>query len=98
MKAPYLYPNSEVLINKFDIKNESELKTLEADYSSSRLKDLIDAKFNASYTLELLLHFRFLIFQDIFYWAGEIRTINIEKPEPVLGGLSIEYTDVSLIF
>ncbi len=27
----------------------------------------------------------------------EIRTINIEKPEPVLGGLSIEYTDVSLI-
>ena len=26
-------------------------------------------------------------------WAGKIRTINIEKEEPALGGLSIEYSD-----
>jgi cell filamentation protein len=34
------------------------------------------------------------IFQDIFEWAGKIRTINIEKPESVLGGLSVEYSDI----
>lgn len=33
------------------------------------------------------------IFQDIYGWAGEFRTINIEKEEPALGGLSIEYSD-----
>ena len=33
------------------------------------------------------------MFQDIFAWAGEVRTINIEKEEPALGGLSIEYSD-----
>ena len=33
------------------------------------------------------------IFQDIYQWAGEFRTINIEKEEPALGGLSIEYSD-----
>lgn len=26
-------------------------------------------------------------------WAGKIRIINIEKAEPALGGISIEYTD-----
>lgn len=26
------------------------------------------------------------MFQDIYEWAGKIRTINIEKEEPVLGG------------
>ena len=33
------------------------------------------------------------IFQDIFEWAGKFRTINMEKEEPALGGLSIEYSD-----
>lgn len=39
----------------------------------------------------------YIIFQDIFAWAGKFRTINIEKPEPALGGISIEYTDCSEI-
>lgn len=37
------------------------------------------------------------IFQDIYEWAGKIRTINIEKEEPALGGLSIEYLDKAKI-
>ena len=31
------------------------------------------------------------IFSDLFEWAGDFRTIDIEKPELVLGGISIEY-------
>lgn len=33
------------------------------------------------------------IFRDIYEWAGKIRVINIEKSEPALGGISIEYSD-----
>jgi cell filamentation protein len=36
---------------------------------------------------------RKFIFQDIYKWAGKIRTINITKTEAVLGGLSVEYSD-----
>lgn len=36
-------------------------------------------------------------FQDIFDWAGVPRIINIEKEEPALGGISIEYADVNSI-
>lgn len=37
------------------------------------------------------------IFQDIYEWAGKIRIINMEKEEPALGGLSIEYSDKTKI-
>ena len=34
------------------------------------------------------------IFQDIFEWAGQQRKLNIYKEEPVLGGLSVDYSDM----
>ena len=34
------------------------------------------------------------LFQDIYEWAGQQRKLNIYKEEPVLGGLSIDYSDV----
>ena len=34
------------------------------------------------------------IFQDIYEWAGVARRVNIEKSEDILGGMSVEYSDV----
>lgn len=92
MKDPYLYPGSEILINKFDIKDERILNKLEADFVSSRLKDVIQRGIEGDYDFKHLIRFHYAIFQDIYYWAGEIRTIDIEKAEPALGGISIEYS------
>ena len=39
------------------------------------------------------IHTILYIFQDIFEWAGEVRTISIYKEEDVLGRLSVEYSD-----
>lgn len=92
MKDPYLYQNTEILVNKFNIRNNDELNSLEADFTSSRLKDIIQYGIPGNFNLEHLLTFHYTIFQDIYNWAGQIRTINIEKSEPVLGGISIEYS------
>lgn len=97
MKDPYLYPNTEILINKFNIKNLSKLNSMEADFTSSRLKDIIQYGIEGNFDLKHLLKFHFTIFQDIYNWAGQVRIINIEKPEPALGGISIEYSDVTNI-
>ena len=35
----------------------------------------------------------YFIFQDLFDWAGQPRTISIYKEEDVLGGLSVEYSE-----
>lgn len=94
MKDPYLYPNTEILMNKFDIKDINVLNSMEADFTSSRLKDIIQNGIKGNFDLDHLLKFHFAIFQDIYDWAGQVRTINIEKPEPALGGISIEYSNI----
>lgn len=40
MRDPYLYEESQVLINKLDIRTLEELDDAEADYVVYRLKDL----------------------------------------------------------
>ena len=34
-----------------------------------------------------------MLFSDLYDWAGENRCINMYKEEPVLNGLSVEYSD-----
>ena len=93
MRDPYVYPHTNILKNLANIQDEEELSCMEAEYTSLRLAELV--------TKESASHFNFLslcdmhryIFQDVYEWAGEIRVINIEKSEPALGGLSIEYSD-----
>ena len=37
------------------------------------------------------------LFKEVYLWAGEARTINIYKNEPVLNGLSVNYSDHTCI-
>ena len=94
MKDPYLYPGSEILINLFDEQNEQKLSEIEAAYTTLRLRQLCDQPISGSFDFEHLCKIHQFIFQDIFNWAGQPRIINIEKAEAVLGGISIEYSNV----
>ena len=94
MKDPYLYPDSEILINLFGERNEQRLEEIEADYTALRLRQLCDKHEIGIFDFEHLCRIHRFIFQDIFHWAGQPRIINIEKAEAVLGGISIEYSDV----
>lgn len=46
-----------------------------------------------NFDLDHLCRMHDYIFQDLYDWSGQPRIINIEKSEPVLGGISIEYSD-----
>lgn len=94
MSDPYLYENSEVLINLLGIKNEKALKDAEADYVSLQLKLLVKKPLPGEYDIDHLYAMHKYLFQDIYEWAGMQRKINIEKEEEALGGLSVEYSDV----
>jgi cell filamentation protein len=91
-RDPYLYGGTNVLRNKFDIKDPSVLEEMEAEYTSLRLSDIAENPIAGNYDFLHLCAMHRFIFQDIFDWAGEFRTIDIEKQEAVLGGLSIEYS------
>ena len=91
---PYVYPNSSVLINKLNIRDEQELIDVEAQLLIAGIIDIhsiIDNLDFTDYTSLQTIH-RFL-FEDLYTWAGEFQTINIYKNERVLNGLSINYSD-----
>jgi len=97
MKDPYLYPQTNTLVNLFNERDEQRFDEIEANYTGLRLRQLIENQIVRSFDFEHLCRIHHFIFQDIFDWAGTLRTINIEKPEAALGGISVEYSDVQNI-
>ena len=96
MSDPYLYKNSHVLKNILDIKDEDSLEAYENTVVNLALLKLFKEDYNVSHTNQLFdIHKR--LFSDIYEWAGIPRTINIEKSEIVLNGLSVKYEDKSNI-
>jgi len=97
MKDPYLYSQTTTLVNLFKEQDEQHLDEIEANYTGLRIRQLIDNPIDGPFDFGHLCRVHRFIFQDIFYWAGLPRIINIEKPEAALGGISIEYSDVQNI-
>lgn len=93
MTDPYVYPGTDTLKNILGIQNKNLLDDAEANYVSLRLRELAEHPLSGDYGVSHFAKMHKYIFQDIYGWAGEFRTINIEKEEPALGGLSIEYSD-----
>jgi len=93
MRDPYLFEDSFVLKNKLNIRDPELLEQAEADYVVFRLKDIALNPLKGDYHTDHFLKMHEYIFQDIYEWAGEPRTISIYKEEDVLGGLSVEYSD-----
>ena len=89
MKDPYIDENG-VLKNKLGITNDEELKEAEKDIAFVKwigVEELEKETVNAN----LLKDIHKYLFNDIYDWAGEYRTVPIYKEEVVLPGLSLEY-------
>ncbi len=95
-KDPYLQKNG-VLRNILGITNLVILEKAEADYTSLRLKELHCKSLEGQFDLTHFCEYHKYIFQDLYDWAGSFRKIDIEKAEPALGGLSVEYAPHSKI-
>lgn len=75
----YCYPNSDVLINKLNIRNGYILSEAERKLTMLRISDLIDSPIKGEFDLKHLKTIHKYIFQDIYTWAGEIRIVDISK-------------------
>lgn len=76
---PYCYKNTQILINKKNIHDQTKLDKLERLYTSKRLLELLKSPIKGDFDLEHLQKIHHYIFQDIYNFAGEIRTVNIGK-------------------
>ena len=79
MQDPYCYEKSRVLKNKFDILDRDDLEVAERRLSKYRAEELLNAPMRGRFDLRHLQEIHRYLFQDIYDWAGEIRTVDIAK-------------------
>ena len=79
MQDPYCYPNSRILKNKLNIHDLDELHNEERNLSNLRERELLDSPIDAQFDFNHLKKIHAYLFQDIYDWAGEARTVDIAK-------------------
>ena len=73
------YPDTTVLINKFDIRDEEKLNEVESVLASVRYAEWLNAPKADSFDFEHYKAIHHFLFSDLYDWAGQIRTVNISK-------------------
>lgn len=77
----YVFPGTEVLRNKADIREQSALDLFEADATAMRMLELIENPIQGTFDLQHLCAIHGYLFQDVFDWAGQLRTVDISRGE-----------------
>lgn len=74
-----VYPDTEVLRNKADIRDPVALDAFEADVTAVRMLELVDNPIQGVFDLKHLCAIHHYLFQDVYDWAGELRTVDISR-------------------
>jgi cell filamentation protein len=73
---PYCYPGTTVLINRLGLREQARLDALEAEMTAQRFQEPFPGgKFSYRHYCAVHRH----LFQDVYSWAGKIRTVRISK-------------------
>lgn len=79
---PYLDPATGILRNKVGALDQASLDAAEADLATARLNQLgTNYPIRPTGDLVELQGIHRHLFQDVYDWAGQIRTVDIKKPD-----------------
>jgi cell filamentation protein len=73
---PYVCPGTSILRNLPDIRDEESLERFESDHCFARLLELYENPVAVRFDSD---HLKYHLFQDVFAWAGEFRTVNMAR-------------------
>ena len=73
----YCIPGTAVLKNKAGITDQEQLDEFEGDFTAIRLLELTQNPVEGSFDLAHLCKIHQYLFQDVYEWAGEVRTVDI---------------------
>lgn len=79
VQSIYCYEDTDILINKLDIRDSSLLTEADTEYSVQRLLELEVQPLNGRFSLNHLQSIHSYIFQDIYPFAGKLRLEDISK-------------------
>ncbi len=81
MEAGYFVETGDVLSNKLGISDAAELEKAEYAITDDKIGQAIVDEHAKVFEFDYLLHLHKLLFEDIYDFAGKIRTVNISKPD-----------------
>ena len=76
---PYVYPGTNTLKNAAGIRDSTDLQRFEAVSTAQRISELSLQPIQGAFDIQHLQHIHRYIFQDVYSWAGEFRTIDLAK-------------------
>lgn len=77
----YCYPDSNVLVNKLNIRENELLKTAEEEITLIKQMELLKNPIKGNFTKAHLINIHKFIFEDIYPFAGKIRREQISKAD-----------------
>ena len=75
----YCYPGTDVLRNKSEITNAEDLDAYEGELSTLRSIEILENPIAGQFDLAHLQRIHLALFQDVYEWAGKIRTVDISR-------------------
>lgn len=81
MSDPYLDPQSGILRNKFGLNDQASLDCAEADAVAVRSILLQGNPLKGDFDSQHLKQIHEYLFQDVYEWAGQFRTIAMVKAD-----------------
>lgn len=76
---PYVYPGTSILRNLAELRDAERLDRFESDHCFARLLELHENPVPLRFDLDHLRQIHRHLFQDVYAWAGEFRTVNMAK-------------------
>lgn len=75
----YCYENSNILVNKLNIKDEKELQKYEAKITAAKLLGLRQRGVTGDFDVKHFISIHTYLFEDIYSFAGKFRNEDISK-------------------
>lgn len=76
---PYLYPGTDVLRNTPGLRDPEEASSWERNMSLARRRELEERPVSGTFDLAHLQEIHRRLYQDVWSWAGRLRTVGIAK-------------------
>jgi len=88
---PYVYEGTDVLVNRFGIRSDAALERVERSMTEHAIRKLLQADPPEEFGFGYLRDVHRKLFGRIYPFAGELRTVEMRKPDAVLSGRSVGY-------
>ena len=75
----YCYLGTDVLRNKAEITNAEDLDAYEGELSTLRSIEILENPIAGQFDLAHLQRIHLALFQDVYDWAGKVRTVDISR-------------------